>query len=51
MLIENVLHRVDLAFGKKLFTFYEKFYCKNHGKNFESVVTTNNELKKQVAKL
>ena len=41
----------NLAFGKKVFTYYERFYQEDHDRDFKGMVVMNNELKKQVMEL
>ena len=44
-------HMADMGFSKKMFVYYEIFYIKNCGWNFEGVVVVNSELKRQVVEL
>ena len=42
---------VDMAFARKVFSYYKKYFVENHGKSLEAVVAVNKELKKHILEL
>ena len=51
MLMQNMQNMADMAFAKKVFTFYERYYVENRGQSLRVTKIENKELKKHILEL